>query len=361
MDRTEQMLRELTEASGVAGHEREVRALLSTYFGPLGQQEQDRIGSLACRQGESGPRVMLAGHMDEIGLMVNYVTPEGFLRFLPLGMWLDQVLLGQRVVVQTRKGDIPGFIGFKPPHLMEMDERARLVNKRDMFIDIGATSKDETVEAGVRVGDPVVPAGTFEVMANGKSYMSKAFDDRVGVAVVVDVLRHFASRPHPNVIYGCATAMEELGSRGAKTLADLVHPDVAIVLESDICGDVPDVKTEESPVRLGAGPGLKLHDARMIPNPVLRDLVVDTAAELGIPLQLSASLDFANDGMQIHVDRVGVPCAVVTVPARHIHSHGSIIHRTDYDQAVQVVVAVVAKLDSKRVASLTKSDARWRD
>ena len=352
MDKTQQLLQELTEAHGVPGYEAEVRALVRRYLEPLGDIEQDRIGSLVCRQGETGPRVMLAGHMDEIGFMVHYVTKEGFLRFLPLGGWWDQVLLGQRVIVKTHKGDLPGVIGAKPPHLLPPDERKKVVEKKDMYIDIGATSKEEVEEAGVRLGDPVVPAAVFQVLASGRAYMSKAFDDRVGVALMVDALHHFSQAPHPNVLYGVATVMEEVGTRGARTSAEVVSPEVAIILESDICGDVPGIEPEESDVKLGGGPSLLLLDARMIPNLRLRDLVIETAKELEISLQFSTMSCGSTDGSQIHLHRVGVPTVVLTVPARHIHSHAAIIHRDDYDRALQLLVAVVEKLDAETVAGL---------
>jgi putative aminopeptidase FrvX len=352
MDQTEQFLQELTEAHGVPGYETEVRALVRRYLEPLGTIEQDHIGSLICRLGTSGPRVMLAGHMDEIGFMVHHITKEGFLRFLPLGGWWDQVLLGQRVIVKTHLGDRVGVIGAKPPHLLPTEERNKVVEKKDMYIDIGATSKEEVEAAGVRLGDPVVPASSFQVLANGKSYLSKAFDDRIGVAMMIEVLHHFAQKPHPNILYGVATVMEEVGTRGAKTSAEIVNPDVAIILESDICGDVPGIKPEESAVKLGGGPSLLLMDARMIPNLRLRDLVIETAQALGIPLQLSAMVGGATDGAQIHLHSAGVPTVVIGVPARHIHSHAAILHRDDYDRALQLLFAVVEKLDAPTVASL---------
>jgi endoglucanase len=156
----------------------------------------------------------------------------------------------------------------------------------------------------------------------------------------------------PNTLYAVATVMEEVGLRGAKTSADLVKPDVAIVLESDICGDVPGIKPEESSVKLGAGPALVLLDARMIPNLKLRDTVIETAEELGIPLQFSAGLGGATDGGQIHLHGIGVPTVVLGVPARHIHSHAGIIHREDYDLTLQLLVATVGKLDDDTAADL---------
>jgi putative aminopeptidase FrvX len=352
VDQTQQLLQELTEAHGVSGYEAEVRALVRRYLEPLGDVEQDRVGSLICRQGEAGPRVMLAGHMDEVGFMVSHVTKEGFLKFLPLGGWWDQVLLGQQVVIKTHERDLLGVIGAKPPHHLPADERKKVVEKKDMYIDIGATSKEEVEEIGVRLGDPVVPASLFHVLANGKAYMGKAFDDRVGVALMIDALRHFSQASHPNVLYGVATVMEEVGARGAKTSAEVVNPDVAIILESDICGDVPGIKPEQSDIKLGGGPALSLFDARMIPHLRLRDLVIDAAKELEISLQFSTMPGGATDGAQIHLHRIGVPTVVLGVPARHIHSHASIIHRDDYDRALRLLMAMVEELDAETIAGL---------
>ncbi len=342
MDRTEQFLKILTEAHGIPGYETEIRAVLRDYMTPLGDISQDKLGSLICRQSGDGPNVMLAGHMDEIGFMVGHITKEGFLKFQQLGGWWDQVLLGHRVIIKTHQGDVVGVIGAKPPHLLPEEEWKKVVEKRDMYIDIGATSKAEVEAAGVRMGDPIVPLSDFVALANGKTYLSKAFDNRIGCAVVIDTLRHFQDKPHPNTIYGVQTVMEEVGVRGATTSVRAVDPDVAIILESDIAGDVPGIEDEESSVKLGGGPTVLLFDARMIPNIKLRDLVIETAVSLNIPIQFSLIPGGATDGSAIHLHGSGVPTVVIGVPARHIHSHGAIIHRDDYDNAVKLVTAVVA-------------------
>lgn len=356
MDKREEFFKTLTEAHGVPGYETEIRALMREYLAPLGAIEQDKMGSLICSQDgpAGGPKVMLAGHMDEIGFMVRHITKEGFIKFLQLGGWWDQVLLGHRVVIKTRQGDVPAIIGAKPIHLLPPDERKKVVEKRDMYIDIGASSSEEVEAAGVRIGDPIVPEAGFTILAGGKTYLSKAFDDRIGCALVVDALRHFAQVEHPNRLYGVATVQEEVGIRGAKTSAAVIDPDVAIILESDIAGDVPGIKPEESAVCLGKGPTLLVYDVRMIPNIPLRNLVIETAAELEIPLQFSAMEGGATDGGAIHVHYVGVPTVVLGVAARHIHSHGGIIHRDDYDNALKLLIALVAKLDAETVADLTR-------
>ncbi|MDY0281933.1 MAG: M42 family metallopeptidase [Salinivirgaceae bacterium] len=352
MARREQLLKELTEAHGIPGHETEIRTLVRRYMEPLGHIEQDRIGSIVCRGGDAGPRVMVAAHMDEIGFMITHISQEGFLKFLPLGGWFDQVLLGQRVIIKTHKGDVPGVIGAKPPHLIPQEDRSKVVDKKDMYIDIGATSKVDVEEAGVRLGDPVVPDSSFRALMHDRVYMAKAFDDRVGVGLMIETMRHFSINPHPNILYGVGTVMEEVGLRGAKTSADLVQPDVAIILEADICGDVPGIKPEESDIKMGGGPALVLLEARLIPNLKFRDLVIDTARELDIPMQYSAGLGGATDGGQIHLHGIGVPTVVLGVPARHIHGHSSMIHRDDFERTLQLVIAVVRKLDAATVAGL---------
>jgi putative aminopeptidase FrvX len=176
----------------------------------------------------------------------------------------------------------------------------------------------------------------------------------VGVALIISALQELQAREHPNTIYGVATVQEEVGLRGATTSVRAVDPDVAIILESDIAGDVPGIKAEESAIKLGAGPTVLLYDTRMIPNLKLRDFVLDTAEELEIPVQLSAITGGATDGGAIHLHHIGVPTIVLGIPARHIHSDSSIIHRDDYDRAVKLLVALLTRLDSERVAQFTQ-------
>jgi len=357
MDQTITLLKELTEAPGISGYESPVRSVVRKYYEPLGEILQDQIGSIICKKvgSPSGPVVMLSGHMDEIGFMVKHITPEGFIKFLPLGGWFDQVLLGQRVTIKTRQGDVVGVIGVKPPHLLSAEERSKVVTRKEMYIDVGVSSLQEVEELGVRVGDPVIPRADFLEMANGKTYLSKAFDDRVGVALMISALGELQGQEHPNTVFAASTVMEEVGVRGATTSVEVIHPDVAIILEADIAGDVPGVKPEESAVKLGKGPTVLFYDARMIPNLKLRDLVMDTAKELEIPLQTSTIEGGATDGSVVHLHRTGVPTVVIAIPARHIHSHSSIIHRDDYDSAVRLLVALVKKLDSARVAGFVEA------
>jgi endoglucanase len=353
VDATEELLKTLTEADGVPGYEDEIRGVVRQYLDPLGTISQDKLGSLICHQQGDGPKVMLVGHMDEIGFMIIHITKEGYLKFVQLGGWWDQVLLGHRVLIRTHKGNLTGVIGAKPPHIMDDDESKKVVQKKDMYIDIGATSEKEVEEAGVRIGDPVIPKADFEVLANSKTFLSKAFDDRLGCAWVIDTLRYFVDRQHPNHIYGVATVMEEVGLRGATTSVHAIDPDVAIILEVDIAGDIPGVKPEQSRVKIGEGPSIILYDRGLIPNLKLRDLIIDTAAQENIPLQISSySVGGSTDGSKIHLHGIGVPTIVLGVPTRHIHSHGGIIHRDDYENGVKLLTEVVARLDGDTVKGL---------
>lgn len=355
MDGLENMLKELTEVNGVPGYEAEIRSVMKRYLEPLGKITQDKMGSLICKMSgdKESPRVLLAGHMDEIGFMVKHITKEGFIKFTPLGGWWDQVLLAQRVTIKTHLGDVLGVIGSKPPHLQSAEERKKLVEKKDMYIDIGATSQQQVEQAGVRVGDPIIPVSEFKVMTRPGTYLAKALDDRLGCALMIAAMQRLVGKSHPNTIFGVATVQEEIGPRGAVTSVEVVNPDVAIITEVDLAGDTPGVKPEESSVKLGAGPVLCVYDARMIPNLRLRDMVINTAKERDIPLQLSAIEGGATDGGPIHLHKSGVPTVVIGVPTRYIHSHNAIFHREDFDRGVELLTAILGKLDNKAVEYLT--------
>jgi endoglucanase len=295
---------------------------------------------------------MLAGHMDEIGFMVSSIDKDGFLRFQTLGGWWEQVMLAQRVQVITSRGPVPGIIGSKPPHILPPEDRKKMTEKKDMFIDIGAAGRDEAVAWGVRPGDPVVPDSPFQQMKNPDLLMAKAWDDRVGCALLVDVLRALSGMDHPNTVYGVGTVQEEVGLRGATTSANAIEPDVAFALEAGIAGDTPGVKEHEAQGRLGKGPVLLIYDASMIPNTRLRDLAVEVADAAGIPYQFDAIPGGGTDAGRIQVQGRGVPALVIGVTTRYVHSHTGIISLKDYALALDLLVKLVMALDEKRVASL---------
>ncbi|MDA1191319.1 MAG: M42 family metallopeptidase [Candidatus Poribacteria bacterium] len=354
LDARANLLKELTEAPGLPGYEHEIRAIFRRETNGFGEIEQDGIGSISCKKvgDDEGPSIMLAGHMDEVGWIVRHVSDDGFIKFSPLGGWWSQVMLAQRVNVYTRKGVFTGVIGSKPPHILPAAERGKVVEITDMYIDMGTTDgKVVTEEMGVRIGDPIVPQSAFEALGDGKVYVSKAFDNRMSVATVIETLRALQGEEHPNVVYGVGTVMEEVGLRGARTSSWIANPDVAFSLDVSIAGDVPGVDKHQATGKLGAGPVLLFYDNSIIPHLKLRDLVVETAESEGIPLQLDFVMG-GTDGGAIHQHKSGVPTVTLCVPARHIHSHTSMIHRDDYDRLIQLLTTLIKKLDRDAVNAL---------
>ncbi len=350
-----ELLRELTEVNGVPGFESRVATIMRAHVEKIADVSSDNLGSLiATMEGSADrPRVMLAGHMDEIGFMVKLVSDDGFLRFAPLGGWWDQVLLGQRVVVETSKGEVTGVIGAKAPHLLPADERNKVVTKDNMFIDVGAKDKKQaTEEFGIRPGDPIYPWSPFTIMADSDRILAKAWDDRIGVALAIETLQAFKRKHHPNTICAVGTVQEEVGLRGAMTSANAVDPDVAIVLETGIAGDVPGIKPEESDVKLGGGVAIYVLEGSAIPNMRLRDLAIDLCEENKLDYQLTVLMGGGTDAGRIHLHAHGVPSLVLGVPTRHIHSHAGIISAKDYETTLKLVIAMCEALDEETVAGL---------
>ena len=354
MDETLEMMRELTDAPGVPGQEEAVRRVMRRYLEPIGEVLTDNLGSIVGRKvgREGGPKVVLMGHMDEIGFMVTRITDEGYLKFQTLGGWWEQVMLAQRVEVYTRQGPIIGVIGSKPPHILEQEERKKPVEKKAMFVDIGAASRDEAESWGVRPGDAVVPVCPFTVMRNEKLLMAKAWDNRFGCALAIEVLRRLRNESHPNVAYAVGTVQEEVGLRGATTSTNLIAPDVGFALDTGIAGDMPGVGPDEAAGKLGKGPVILLYDGSMIPHTGLRNLVMDVAHAENIPLQFDKIAGGGTDAGKIHTFGAGVPALVVGVPVRYIHTHAAVLHRDDFDQAARLMVAVLKRLDEETVQQL---------
>ncbi|MFB0503905.1 MAG: M42 family metallopeptidase [Candidatus Bathyarchaeia archaeon] len=352
------IMKRMMESFGPSGFERETAQIIKQYMTDYSDKIlRDKLGSLIfVAEGESErPHILLAGHVDEVGFVISGIDNTGFLSFNTLGGWWDQVLLSQRVTVRTKKGDIHGVVAAKPPHLLTEEERKKVLERRDMFIDVGATSREEAEEMGVKIGDPVVPWSPFSLIREGKIAMGKAFDDRIGAFIIMESIRRIKEDKieHPNTVFGAATVQEEVGLRGAQTVSHVVDPDVGIVLEVDIAGDVPGIKPHEAPTKVGKGPTLLTYDSSMIPNQPLKEFVIETAEKAGIPLQLSQIARGGTDAGRIHLNRAGCPSAVISVPTRHIHSHVGLLSLDDVENAVRLVIELVKKLDKKMVESFT--------
>lgn len=360
LDRIERLLEELTNAFGPVGFEGPVRAIMRRELQPLAARlDTDGLGSLiAVQPGPAdSPRIMIGAHMDELGMLVKYITPEGYIRFQTLGGWLDHGLISQRFVIMTRKGPVLGVTGLKTPHVMSADERTRPITRDRMFLDVGAAGRQDAEERlGIRPGDPVAPDSKFALLNEGKLYVGKAWDDRIGLAVIIEVMRRLKEKPAPGSVYGVATVQEEIGLRGAETASHHVTPDVGISIEVGVASDHPGISLDEAQERLGAGPGVFLHDSSMLPNLKLRDLVIDLARDLRIPLQFEVLTGYGQDAAQMQRAFSGAPAINITVPTRYLHNHNGVIHRDDFDRAVDLVTELVRRLDAATVRRLKTFD-----
>ena len=353
LDSTLQMFKDLTDANGIPGNERAPREVMKKYIAPYADSiETDNLGSLIAKKvgDENGPKIMVAGHLDEVGFMVTQIDDKGFLKFQTVGGWWSQVMLAQRVTITTRSGEeIIGVIGSKPPHILPAEVRNKVVDIKDMFIDIGAASKDEVLGWGIRPGDMVTPYFEFNVMKNDKYLLAKAWDNRIGCAIAIDVMKALKNENHPNILYSVGNVQEEVGLRGAKTSTYKIQPDIGFAVDVGIAGDTPGVTPKESNSKMGAGPQIVVYDASMVSHRGLREFVIDVAEENNIPYQFEALSGGGTDAGSIHVTANGIPALSIGIATRYIHSHAGIFHRDDYENAVKLIVEVIKKLDRDAV------------
>ncbi|MFD1171345.1 M42 family metallopeptidase [Oceanobacillus picturae] len=358
LDETLTMLKDLTDAKGISGNEKEAREVMQKYISPYADEVYtDNLGSLIAKKtgDENGPSIMVAGHLDEIGFMVTRIDEKGFVYFQTIGGWWNQVMLAQRVTIMGTKGDVTGVIGSKPPHILSAEARKKPVDSKDMFIDIGASSKEEAKEFGVKPGDSIVPYFEFTQMNNEKLLMAKAWDNRIGCAIAIEVLKQLKDTVHPNVVYGVGTVQEEVGLRGAKTAAHTIKPEIGFGVDVGIAGDMPGVSDKDADSKLGEGPQIVLYDASMISHKGVRDLVLATADENNIPYQYTSIAAGGTDSGSIHLTANGVPSLSITVATRYIHSHAAILHRDDFENAVKIIVETIKKLDADTVKDIVLS------
>ena len=339
-----EVLEKLSNANGVTGREEQVRELMRQYLEPyVDEMREDRLGNLiAFKRGKKdAPTVMLAAHMDEIGLMVKNIKKRGFLQFTKIGGIDDRILLAQKVVVHTDKGPLTGVVGSKPVHIQTDEERKKVINADKLFIDVGARDREEAEKMGVQVGD-VVSFDTKFARLGDSVVFGKAFDDRVGCAILVETMRRL-QKVDCNV-YAVGTIQEEVGLRGATIAAFQVEPDVGIALDSTVAGDTPGVGEGEAPAKMGEGPVLTVADAGLIAHPKVLRLLMDAAKENKIPYQLETGIRGSTDAARIALSREGVPSGVISVAARYIHSPAAIVDLGDVEKSVRLAVALVEKV-----------------
>ncbi len=352
-DATVQLLQRLSDAPGPPGAEEPVRALMVPEMKANSSSlRYDGMGSVIAQQGAAGPRVMVDAHMDELGGMVRRVTANGFVTMQMLGGWLDQALVDQRWVILGSKGRVRAVMGIRDIHVVPADERTRVYPRDALMMDIGAASAAEAAAMGVEPGDPVVPDAPFAVMNGTDNYLGKAWDDRIGCAVLLEAMKRTAHQAHANQLFYVATTQEEIGLRGARTAAQVVKPEIGIAIEGGIVGDTPGSHPEETQARLGGGPGVFLYDSSALANRKLVALVKRVAAAKGIPLQYDLVQGYGDDSAEIQLSNGGVPTVNIVVPVRYTHAHNGIVNRKDFDRTVDLVVALLEALDAKTAESI---------
>ena len=347
------ILSRLTSLPGPSGSESEIVKALESMIGPYADQTSvDGFYNFVAEKrskSKTAQSVALYAHMDEIGAMVKYIDEKGYLYFEPLGGWDPRVLPSQRVHVATARGTITGVVGCKPPHIQTREEFEKAYKLDDLFIDIGARSRDEASKWGIKVGSTVTLQRTLEALGKGTLVSGKAIDDRVGCAIIADVARRMAERELDYTLYYVGTTQEETSLKGAKVSAFGMTPSLALVIDDTTGGDMPGVDEKRAPIKLGMGPSITIMDSGFMISEKVRQLLVSAAEDDYIPYQLEVLRGGTTDAATIQSTKIGVPTGVISVPVRYGHSSVEVLDLQDMANAMRLVVSVLTRLDEKRL------------
>ena len=349
------LLERLSLAFGPSGYEYEISEIMTGELKNKTKVKKDRLGSIIFEKKGSNtePRIMLAAHMDEVGFIIQNITKKGFLRFYPIGGWVSQTLPGQRIIIKGKKGYVEGIIGSTPPHFLKKKEENKKMEIEDMLIDIGAKSDKQVKELfGIEIGSFATPSPYFSKMKNPHLFMGKAFDNRIGCALIINLFHRMEKESHPNTLFGAGTVQEEVGLRGAKTVAEYVKPDMAIVLEAPPADDFPGITKDKPQGALGGGVQIRCFDPTMIGNVKLKELVIETAEKNRIKYQLAVRTGGGTDAGAIHISGIGVPTIVFGIPVRYTHSHIGMMNIEDYNSALKLLFKFLKRLNKETVAKL---------
>ncbi|VEU80872.1 M42 family metallopeptidase [Haploplasma axanthum] len=345
---SKELLKKLSEANGVPGNEFQVARLIEKEIKPLVTEiKKDNLGSVIGVKEGNGPHILIGGHMDEVGLMVKGITNEGFIKFQTLGGWYSQVMLAQEWQITTKKGIVIGVTGSKPPHIIPLEKRKEAANIDDMFLDVGVSSKEEAIKLGIEPGNMITPLQEFRELGNKNYLLGKAWDNRIGSAVVIEVLKNLKDTKLDNKLFGAFTVQEEVGLRGAKTTSYVVEPQIAFAIDTGFGNDVPGSVSEEQ--TLGKGPQILLFDGGLIAHRGLRKFVIDIAKELNIPYQEGVINGGRTDAGEMHLSHSGAAALSICIPTRYMHSHTSVIHYEDFQNTVKLMTEVLRRLNAETV------------
>lgn len=344
------MFKTLTELQGAPGDEHLVRKFMEKELSKYADELiYDNLGGVFGVKHGQGPRVMVAGHMDEVGFMVTQITDEGMIRFQTLGGWWNQVMLAQQVQIMTENGPVIGLIASIPPHLLTQSERDKPMEISHMLIDIGADNREDALKIGIKPGQSIVPICEFTPMANEKKIMAKAWDNRYGCGLSIELLKELHEEELPNMLFSGATVQEEVGLRGAEVAANMIKPDIFYALDASPANDVSGDKNQFG--QLGEGALLRILDRTMVTHKGMREFILDTAESNDIPYQYFVSQG-GTDAGRVHTSHNGVPSSVIGICSRYIHTSASIIHVDDYAAARELLVKLVRQTDASTVESI---------
>lgn len=352
---TLELFKTLTELPGTPGNEHQVRKFVRQELEKYADEViQDNLGGIfGVKKGpENSPKILVAGHMDEVGFMVSSITDNGMIRFQPLGGWWNQVMLAQRVDIVTREKTIPGVIGSIPPHLLSDEVRNKPMDIKNMLIDVGADDKEDVKAMGIRPGDQIVPVCPFTPMANPKKIMAKAWDNRYGVGLAIELLKELKDETLPNQLFSGSNVMEEVGLRGAQASATMIQPDLFFALDASPANDASGDKNEFG--QLGKGTLLRILDRSMVTHRGMREFILDTAETHKIPYQYFISQG-GTDAGRVHTANEGVPSAVIGICSRYIHTAASIIHTDDYAAAKELLTKLVKSADATTLQTIKQN------
>ena len=359
-DRVTDLMKQFTEAPGPPGAEGAVRKLFAENAKPFADKiSYDGLGSVIAQQGSTGPRIMVDAHMDELGAIVRHIRPDGYITVQMLGYWLPQALGDQRWTIIGSKGPVLAISELWDAHIAP-HEAGHPTQPTEYFLDVGARNAADVAALGIGPGDPIVPVSEFEIFPNQR-YLAKAWDDRVGCIAMIEAMRRLAKQPHPNQIFYTATIQEEgsIEMRGATTSAHIINPDIGIALEVGVANDTPGNKPDASLETIGGGPGIMLYSFSEYPNRNLVKFVQQVAGESKIPLQYDFVQGFGDDAGAIKLNGPGVPVTTLLVPTRSTHTHNGIIDRADFDRTVDLLVAMLQRLDAATVAKIKSFESDY--
>lgn len=336
-----ELLKKLSNAHGISGYETTVASVIKEEVKPyVDEIKTDKMGNLICVKKGDDFKIMLAAHMDEIGLMVQYIDEKGFLRFVAVGGWYNPVLVAQRVLVHGRKGIIHGVLGNKPPHVMDEADRKKPIELADLFIDVGAKSQEEAEALGIEVGTPITIDREYTKLS-GTVVSGKAFDNRIGCTMLISALKEMKTK---HTVYAVFTVQEEVGLKGAKTSAYSINPDIAIATDVTIPGDSPGIERRKAPVFMGEGPVIVMVSASgrgHLADPRVVDWLKKAAEKNNIKYQIEVGDGGNTDATAINFERGGIPSVPVSVAARYIHSPVEVADLKDIEQGALLLSKAV--------------------